>query len=54
MRLSSLDPARGHLGLSRFLATSAGYLFYGSDFHFLVSASFLLMSLVAIFLEAEN
>ena len=33
-RLSLLDPARGNLGLPQFSATSAGYLFYGSDSRF--------------------
>ena len=64
-RLSSLDPARGNLGLPRFSATSAGVLFYGSDScfallaevglsRFIVSAPFQLLFLVAVCLEAEN
>ena len=65
-RLSSLDPARRNLGLPRVSATSAGYLFFGSDSRFcpfgcevglscfIVSASFLLLFFVAVCLEAEN
>ena len=66
MRLSLLDPARGNLGLPRFSATSAGYLFSGSDSRFcplgcevglsrfIVSAPFQLLFFVAVCLEAEN
>ena len=65
-RLSSLDPARGNLGLPRFSATSAGVLFSDSDSgfcpfgcevglsRFSVSALFLLLFFVAVCLEAEN
>ena len=61
-----MDPAQGNLGLPRFSATSAGYLFYGSDSRFallavevglsrfFVSAPFQLLFLVAVCLEAEN
>ena len=65
-RLSSLDPARGNLGLPRFSATSAGVLFSGLDSRFcpfgcevglsrfIVSAPFQVLFLVAVCLEAEN
>ena len=61
-----MDPARGNLGLPRVSATSAGYLFSGSDSRFcpfgcevglslfIVFAPFQVLFLVAVCLEAEN